>query len=247
MRALNAAGAAAIAVAGMTAALIASSSGPPSALSVVTGALAGTSAQSYGFSLDNTVEFRGRDMNTAVVSGTVDPVRASGAELLTATGFESSTTKAQIRFIGRYVYTMTSPGSGLGKPWNKAPVPTQETGGAQGSDVYRYVSDQMVSPAELSGVLRYARIVRTAGPASSAGWAGTKYTFTGPLSGGSISGTVCVDQQGRVRQIDTTAIQGRLAIRTDLALGDCGAQPEVTPPPADQVSYTSYPYWGRYF
>jgi hypothetical protein len=244
--AVTAAGAAAVAVAGTAASLFILRGGPPSALSVVTGALAGTSAHSYSFSLDNTVELRGQQMNSTMVYGTVDPSRGFGVEALTATSFQPGVTKAQMRFIGGNVYTMASAASGLGKPWNKAPVPPQ-AGGSRGSDVYRYASDEMISPAELYGVLGRAHVVQDGGAASGAGWVGTKYTFAGPVFGGSISGTVYIDGQGHTRQIDTTVIQGRLVISTDLTLDDFGAQQAVAAPPAEQVKYTSFPYWGRYF
>lgn len=108
-------------------------------------------------------------MHSDVVSGAFDPRHELGTESLT-TSYENHPVRAQIRFVGKYVYTWVSPGSGLGtvgkrKPWNKALVPPVEAKGAQEIDLYGFVSDQPVSPAELSGLLRSAGAVRDAGPA----------------------------------------------------------------------------------
>ena len=245
MRILVTAGAVTAAAAAVTTALLAASGtgaasvGAPSALAAVTSALAKTAAGSYGFSLDSS----GQGMSPHVVSGMVDPGHDLGAELLTTT-YKNHPVTARILFIGDYVYTWVSPGSGLGtagKPWNKAPVPPPGPG-------YGYVSDQPVSPAELSGVLRYAHAVHDAGPASGPGWTGTKYTFTAHLSGPTVTATVYVDRQGRVRRLITTVtFKYGFVTRRDITFGDFGAQQAVTAPPASQIKYTSYPYWGFYF
>lgn len=253
MRELAAAGAvAAVAAAGVTAAMLAASaSHAPSALAAVTSALAKTSADSYSFSLDSTVQSAGRVRSSDVVTGAFDPRHELGAEVLTWHGVLSA--KAQIRFIGKYVYTWVSPGSGLGtigKPWDKAPVPSPEADILPGDGPYGFVSDRPVSPAGLSGVLRSAGRVSDGGPASGPGWTGTKYAFTASLSGGreSISGTVCVDQQGRVRRLVTITTEEGVTTDRDLTFGDLGAPVSVTAPPVSQVKYTGGgPYWGFYF
>jgi hypothetical protein len=98
-------------------------------------------------------------------------------------------------------------------------------------------------------VLRSAGTVREAGSASGPGWTGTRYAFTArlPRARESLSATVYVDQQGRVRRLVTISTQGRLTTDRDLAFGDFGAPVPVTAPPASQVKYTSYPYWGFLF
>jgi hypothetical protein len=131
--------------------------------------------------------------------------------------------------------------------------------GAQGVGAYGFVSDQPVSPAELSRALLSAGTVRDAGSADGPGWTGTEYTFTASISGGPVSGTVYVDRQGRVRRLVTitpegNAIpegtglpEGRVTVDRDLTFDDFGVQAAVTAPPASQTEYTSYPYWGFYF
>jgi hypothetical protein len=254
-RVLAAAGAvAAVAAAGVTAALLtASASHAPSALAAVTSAVVKTSAVGYNFSLDTTVQFAGREVSSDVVTGAFGPRRELGAELLTAHGVRVHSARAQIRFIGKYVYTWVSPGSGLGspgKPWNKALVPPPGPGVLPLGESYGFSTEQPVSPAELLGVLRSAATVRDKGPASGRGWAGTRYAFTAHLGAReSVSGTVYIDQQGRVRRLVTATTQGvNLTTGRDLTFGDFGAPVRVTPPPASQVKYTSgRPYWGFFF
>jgi hypothetical protein len=254
MRALAATGVvAAVAAAGVTAALLAqSATGAPSPLSVVTSALAKTSADSYSFSLDSTVQMAGRYVHSDVVTGAFDPRRELGAEVLTSHGVGVHPGKAQIRFIGRYLYTWVSPGSGLGtvgKPWNMSPDPPAGANEIPEDDPYGFVSDRPVSPAALSVVLRSAGTVSDGRPASGPGWTGTKYTFTARLFDAreSISGTLYVDQQGRVRRLVTITTEEGLTTDRDLTFGHFGAPVPVTAPTVSQVKYTSKPYWGFYF
>ena len=232
--------------------LAAPGSHAPSALATVTGALAETSADSYRFSLDTVVPSYKDIVPPVAVSGAFDPGNGLGTELLT-TRLHKRSVRMQIRFIGKYVYTRPLPGSGLGtltKPWDKSPVPPA---GADvmppGDDVYGFVSDRPVSPAELSRVLQSAGTVRAEGAASGPGWTGTRYAFTARLFGGrdSVTGNVYVDRQGRVRRLVTITTQGRARSDRDLTFTSFGAPVPVPAPPASQVQYTSTPYWGFYF
>jgi hypothetical protein len=249
---LLAAAGAAVAVAGVTAALLARPvSDPPTALAAVTGALAKTSADSYNFSLDSAVLLAGRELHSDVVSGAVDPGHELGTELLT-TGSARRSAGAQILFVGEYLYTSLS-GAGLkaiGKPWDKTTAPLPGADVLPLGDLYGFSTEQPVSPAELLGVLRSGATVRDEGPASGPGWTGARYAFTVRLSAQvSVSGTVDVDQQGQVRRVVTTTTEGaRLTTDRDLTFGDFGAPVQVTAPPASQVKYTSgRPYWGFFF
>ena len=65
-----------------------------------------------------------------------------------------------------------------------------------------------------------------------------------------VSGTVDIDQQGRVRRLVTITTQGRygkVTTDTDLTFGNFGAPVPVTAPPASQVGYTGTPYSGYFF
>jgi hypothetical protein len=251
------AGAVAVALAaGITAALL-SAPAAPSPLSTVTTALTRTSQQSYTFSLETTVRIPKRELSSDLVSGAYDPGRHLGAELLTARP-AGQAKRAQIRFIGVYLYTSVSPASGFGKLWDKSPLAAATAAAMPPGDLYGFASDQTVSPAELTVVLRSAgTAVHDSGAVSGPGWTGIKYTFTASLYGGQepVSGTVDVDQGGRVRLITTTTEEGQqaagrilLTTSRDITFGDFGAAVRVTTPPASQVKYTSgTPYWGFYF
>jgi hypothetical protein len=248
MRVLAAAGGA-VTAAGVAAALLAASSGhTPSPLAAVAGALAKTSAGSYSFSLDSVVRFRGREMYSDVVSGAFDPRHGLGTERL-AVRRPQGPVAAQIRFLGRYVYTQVSAGSTLGKPWDKAPVPPVAADGIPpGYEIYGFVTDRPISPAELSGALRSAGKVRAAGSASGPGWTGTRYVFTVRSEGQqSLTAIVELDQQGQVRRMVTVITQRNVTTDRDLTFSDFGAPVPVTAPPASRVSYTSRPYWGFLF
>jgi hypothetical protein len=253
MRLLVAAGAVtAVAAAGVTAVLVTQpASGGRSALAAVTSAVARSSTESYSFSLESTVRFAGREINSDVVTGAFDPRHELGAELLTVRGLRSA--KARIRFVGKYVYTWLARGSGLktiGKPWDKATVPSSAADVLPVGDRYGFSSARPVSPAELLVILRSAATVRDDGPASGPGWTGTRYAFKARLSARySVSGTAYVDQQGQVRRLVTTTTQGmKLTMSRDLTFGAFGTPVSVTAPPASQVTYTSgKPYWGFFF
>jgi hypothetical protein len=245
MRVLVPAGTA-VAAAGLTAALLGASAGrTPSALAAVTSALTKTSADSYRFSVDSTLRLRGREWDSDVVSGAFDPRHQLGTESLLTTTMAQRQERAQIRFIGQYVYTRVPPGSGLGKPWDK----TRAAAGRSAEGLYGFVSDQPVSPAELFRVLRSAGPVSNEGRASGPGWTGTKYAFTAHLHGTReiINATVYIDQQGRVRRLVTITTQGPLTDYRDLTFGDFGVPVPATAPPASQAASTSAPYWGFYF
>jgi hypothetical protein len=80
------------------------------------------------------------------------------------------------------------------------------------------------------------------GPASGPGWTGSEYAFTvsttlpGPLhSGVSVSGTVGVDQQGRVRQFDAVESIAGIEVKVAITFGEFGLPVSVSAPPASQT------------
>ena len=236
-----------VAAGGVTAGLLAASgNGAPSALATVDGALATSSLQSYSFTLDSTVRVKGKVTNSDVVSGAIDPGRELGTEQL-AVIVGRHPRVVPIRFVAGYVYTQVPSGSGFGKPWDKATAFADMNGTA---GTYGFISDQPVSPGELSGLLQPgAAAVRLAGAASGPGWSGNRYTFAASLADdqGSVSGSVYMDAQGRVRRAVTVTTQDGITTDRDLTLGDYGAAIQLTAPPADQVESTREPYLGFYF
>jgi len=263
-RALLPAGAAVTAGAAALAALLATSVGDaPSALAAVTSAMTKTSAQSYQFSLGSTtvLDYDGKTLGSTAVSGAFDPRHKRGSEVLHTRGIV-----AQIRFIGGYVYTRVSPGAGVGstgKPWDQAPIPPLSEYVHPGQDLQGYDAERPISPADLFAVLRSTATVRVVGPASGPGWTGTEYAFTaGPIYWKNavvairetVTGTVYVDKQGRVRRLVTSTSEanwpGRPGLKitpvttTDvLTFGGFETRVRVSPPPAGQVAYTAKPYW----
>jgi hypothetical protein len=260
---VGAVAAAAVAV-GVVAALHTPLPASPSALSVVTSALARTSADSYTFTVDTATRLAGKDagkeLNSIEVSGAFDPGHDLGTEQLTARS-AAQVARAQVRFIGKYVYTSVTPAAGFVKLWDKSPLTAAAADGMQPGDLYGFASDQPVTPDELTVVLRSAgAAVHGAGPVSGPGWTGTRYTFIAHLYGGreSVTGTVYVDRQGRVRRLMTIttglASPGRttkirvLATNREITFSGFGAPVRVSPPPVSQLKYTSgEPYWGFYF
>lgn len=245
--------AAGVTVALHTAPGVPSPAAAPSPLAAVTSALARTAAESYTFSLNSTVHFAGKDLHSDMVSGAFDRRHDLGTEMLTNHS-AGLTTWAQVRFIGAHLYTWASPGYGFGKPWDETPLAAAAANGMPPGDLYGFASDQPVSPAALTVVLRSADA--TVHAISSPGWTGTKYTFTARLYDGreSVSGTVYVDQQGQVRRLMTiTTDEGRGAksgptTDRDITFGDFGDPVRVSAPPASQVRHTrGEPYWGFYF
>jgi len=241
--------AAAALAAGVTAALQAA----PSPMSVVTSALARTAAGSYTFSLDSTTLVAGKEWRLDVLSGAFDARHGLGTELLTARASGQHPVRAQIRFIGTYLYTWVSFGARLpppGRPWDKTLTAAAAADGMPPGDLYGFVSDQPVSPNAIAAGLRSAgAAVRDSGTASGPGWTGTRYTFAVSLGAGqSLSGTVYVDQRGQVRRLVSTTRQNRITAERDLTFGHFGAPVPVIAPPASQVQYTSgRPFWGFYF
>ena len=243
--------AAAAAVAGVTAKVLAPPGRQaPSALATVRSALATTSAASYSFEMDTVVPSLADLVAPIAVSGAFDPRHRVGTEVLT-TRSKKQPEKMQIRFIGKYVYTWVSGTETVGEPWNKALVPLAGANGLPLNDPYFYgfITDEPVSPAGLSSLLGSAGEVRKTGLADGPGWSGVKYAFTARLLGGkeSVSGTLDVDQQRRVRKLVMITRQGKVAVDREITFSDFGAPVPVTAPAVSQVKTTSTPYSGYYF
>src|SRR5450755_4426348 len=99
-----------------------------------------------------------------------------------------------------------------------------------------------VSPQNLLGLLESATQVSKTGPASGDGWTGTAYSFSSTKDFGgplhlmlSISGTVDVDQQGRVRQLDADYSIGKTEWKVKMTFGEFGVPVSVSAPPASEV------------
>lgn len=180
------------------------------------------------------------------VTGALDPARRVGEETDDAGG--------QTRFVGGYVYLyMPHRPIQPGKPWVKAPSQLlwdPATGGGQLRVVAGLASVAEAGPQSLFALLESATTVQRTGGVSGPGWTGTGYAFSvrlafGASSGGptvAATGTVDVDQQGRVRDLtmayrvpaSSPAAAGRVSAQ--MTFSDFGARVPVTAPPASEVS-----------
>jgi hypothetical protein len=222
----------------------------PSALAQVTQAAARTAGQSYRVSSQSTplVRLAGAGP-TVTINGEFDPARRLGEER-TGDGLE-------VRFVGGYMYVPLVPamrdayeqahGTTIpaGKTWLRAPAPGPREG-VPALEIPQVggttTGIEELNPQDLLALLQSSSQVSEKGPASGPGWTGTAYTFTarlttpGPLRLrlGS-TGTVDVDQQGRVRELDATETVGRTVHKTRVTFGDFGLTVSVSSPPASEV------------
>ena len=108
----------------------------------------------------------------------------------------------------------------------------------------------VTSPQNLFALLKAASTVDRQGSASGDGWTGTSYAFTARMTFGtgessqpavSASGTVAVDQQGRVRRLNVAYTQPAQAslppvrVTVEMTFSDFGTPVSVSPPPASEV------------
>lgn len=222
----------------------------PSALAQLTSAVSRTAGQSYYFSATTThVSASTRTPMTVRtdLSGAFDPARRIGEET-TSTGEQS-------RFIGSYVYLHGHLALPAGKSWLRAPSSTlwvPVTASGQLRLTAGLLSVAETSPQNLLALLKSASQVNRQGSVSGPGWTGTRYAFSvtvalGPAGSGQrtvrATGTIDVDQQGRVRRLDAAyrlpAIASASApaepATVEMTFSDFGAPVSVSAPPARDV------------
>jgi hypothetical protein len=221
----------------------------PSALAQLTSAVSRTAGQSYHFSATTTsVTLPGTGTPMTVrtdLSGAFDPARRIGEE--------TTSTGEQARFIGSYVYLhghLTLP---AGDSWQRAPSPTlwaPVTANRQLRLTAGLLSVAETSPQNLLALLKSASQVNRQGSVSGPGWTGTQYAFSvtvaiGPAGNGQptvrATGTIDVDQQGRVRRLDAAYTLSAIAparperATVEMTFSDFGAAVSVSAPPARDV------------
>jgi hypothetical protein len=222
----------------------------PSALAQVTQAAARTAGQSYRVSSVSTPVIAGHGVQGPVtISGVFDPGRGLGDERA-GDGLE-------VRFVGGSMYVPLVPAMRAAysqvhgtpipaaKSWLRVPGP----GTGEGVSALEIPAAGgtttglgQLNPQDLLALLQKSSQVSKQGPASGPGWTGTAYTFTASLTtGGPLhqrlrsTGTVDVDQQGRVRQLDATETAGSTVRKTHVTFGDFGLTVSVSPPPASET------------
>ncbi len=249
LRAVAAAAVAGIAAAGAVVTL--ATLPAPSAFAQVTHAAARTAAASYQVrSAEKIVRIGGlRSAPWATAYGEFDPGHG--------TGQQTDNLGAQIRYVGGFMYVFLTDDlraayASSGQPvpawasWEQLPGSPPPGAGLSPAGlamlgVFPGFLGQ-VGPQDLLALLQSATSVRAAGPASGPGWTGSAYTFTiattlnGPLhTVVRLNGTVDVDQQGRVRQLDATELFAGTVSKVEITFGGFGIPVSVSPPPASQT------------
>jgi hypothetical protein len=217
----------------------------PPALASVTSALSQAEAGSFHMNLTVT---------TAPAQGIPSPLYITGElDLKRNLGKETISNGWQTLIVGGNAYTKILPsqtkqyGTG-GKLWTKTPLwvaaeelPYKSAGGQLAWD---FNSNRPFNPQAVLAVLNSdARALDDEGPVSGPGWTGTRYRFTvsHPQGTGglvdSITCTMDVDRQGRIRSLtQTTVFVAGTTYTADFTFSDFGIRFSVTPPPASQTS-----------
>jgi hypothetical protein len=226
---------------------------PPSALTQLTSAISRTAGQSYYFSATAT-QVTLPSGGTAVTSRTVfsgafDPARRVG-EQATHTG-------AQTRFIGSYAYLNAAAagdptGIPSGKSWFRiasAALGGPVTASGQLKLTAGLLSVVETNPQDLFALFESVSQVNRQGSVSGPGWTGTRYAFSVALTldagrrvlTGHATGSIDVDQQGRVRQLHAAYTVPAIAPAplkqgtVEMTFSDFGAPVRVSAPPAREV------------
>jgi hypothetical protein len=225
----------------------------PSALAELTSAISRTAGQTYHFGATiTTAPLRPDEVLPAprvrVTSGAFNPPQRVG---------EETSSSGQLRFIGGYVYLAAGKDGKLtlpdGKSWARVASPQMwapVTADQRLTINAGILSVAETSPQNLFAMLKSVSTVDRQGSASGTGWTGTRYAFSvgvtfdlgqGTLVAVTATGTVDVDQQGRVRHLDAAytlpAVASAPAERdtVDMTFSDFGAAVSVSPPPASEV------------
>ena len=221
----------------------------PSALAQVTQAAARTAGQSYRVSSQSTplVRLAGTGA-TVTINGEFDPARDS-ARSGPAAGWRCASWAATCTCRwSRRCGTRTrgarnadpgrenlAAGTWAGHREGGRALEIPEVGGTT-------TGLEELNPQDLLALLQSSSQVSKQGPASGPGWTGTAYRFTASLTTRgpsqlrlSSTGTVDVDQQGRVRQLDATETVGQTVHKTRVTFGDFGLAVSVSPPPASET------------
>jgi hypothetical protein len=233
----------------------------PSAFAQVSRAAALTAATSYQVNeTEKVVAAGGKDSQSwSTASGEFDPALGVGE------GTDNLGT--QIRFVGGYAYEFvtdalrTASDGKLGAgpipawaSWERLPSPLQPGASVTTAELAALARRPaflgLIDPQEMLAVLESATQVSEAGPASGPGWTGSAYTFSVTFSGPpapavSISGTVDVDGQGRVRQLDVVDSAGQAQRDVAITFGDFGLPVSVSAPPASETFIPPTPVTGK--
>jgi len=231
-----------IAVAALVASVV-TGTGTPSAQARVAAAAGRTASAGYRVRIVSTKIDKApapSSSATQTTEGVFNPAQRTGRLLIQGHG-----QGLEVRFVGDMVYTELHTEAGFkGKRW------VAEKRSAD-PDVAMPAFVQLTKlawqdPQQALARLRSAAAVHEQGPLSGDGWSGRRYAFEltdkDGKRGTQVTGTVDVDQSGRVRRLEVTervtTNAGRTAgtLRTVIEFRDYGAHETVSAPPTGEVT-----------
>jgi hypothetical protein len=230
--------AAVIAVAALAASVV---TGTPSAQARVAAAAGRTATESFRVRMSSGTIGQRSKPTPEVMEGFFDPARHTGR--LRAKGLE-------VRYVGDVVYSQLPAGTTSdGKRW----VAVRRSFVMVGKPLppIAVIKVGFWDPQEALALLRSAFSVHEQGHVSGDGWSGRRYAFD--LRDGKqakdtlgMTGTVDVDQSGRVRRLDVTVLVETLSgqradnFRTIMEFSDYGAHQTVSAPPAAEITHAVF-------
>lgn len=229
-----------IAVAALVAS-VATGTGTPSAQARVAAAAGRTATEGYRVRIVSTKSDKAPALSSAtqIAEGVFDPARRTGRLLLQGQGLE-------VRFVGDLVYMELPAGARSdGKRW-LAERRSLDPDVAMPAFV-QLTKLAWQDPQQALVRLRSAAAVHEQGRVAGDGWRGRRYFFEltddkDGKRGTRVTGTVDVDQSGRVRRLEATdrltTDAGRTVgtLRTVMEFRDYGAHETVSAPPAGEVT-----------
>jgi hypothetical protein len=221
--------ASAIAVASL---LVPVGTGTPSAQARVAAAAGRTATEGYRVRIDTSPDDQGgaKGGERSVTEGVFDPARRTGRLRRTPDGLE-------VRFVGSMAY-LELPASlrSGGKRW--VVQENRQELHLFAPALARLAKLAWQDPQQELTRLRSTAAVRELGPVAGDGWSGRRYAFELPagkdIKAARVTGTVDVDQAGRVRRLEVVPKQAEL-VRVLMEFRDYGARETVLPPPRHQV------------
>jgi hypothetical protein len=200
----------------------------PPALAAVTSAMTRTLAQSYHLTEQTDwSKIRNGRIRPAPHSDFTCTIEADPVRHLQASSCANGLIKQEV--VGRYTYIYGSPARGWVRTgWMRIPTAPLPWG--------KFMT---ATPQQMLDEIKKVYKVAVVGPASGPGWTGTRYAVS--VGFPKQSGTVTVDQQGRVRALAlTTWVGNGTSLLTQvLTFSDFGAPVTVAPPPANQIFSSS--------
>jgi hypothetical protein len=204
----------------------------PSAQARVAAAAGRTSTEGYRVRIDYSPGDQGgaKDGKRSVTEGVFDPVSRTGRLRRVPDGLE-------VRFVGSMAYLeLPATLRSGGKRW-LAQEHRQELH-LFAPALARLAKLAWQDPQRELARLRSAAAVRELGPVAGDGWSGHRYAFELPagknVKPSRVTGTVDVDQAGRVRRLEVVPQQTGM-VRVLMEFRDYGARETVLPPPRYQV------------